>query len=107
MKMFFSLETEKFEKIPNDISMHPYLQPSQSKKIQNYFQFRSAEYPRITNHSNKPYLFTKKSPNSNRLYYMRNRTNMKTEEKIQEYCRYRNSTYDSPTKVSEFSNSLN
>jgi hypothetical protein len=75
------------------------LHQSQSKKMQNYFQFRSSEYQRTTNHSTKPYLFNKKQiTNSNRLY-MKDRTNMDKGENIQEYSRYRNSTFSSATKV--------
>jgi len=80
--------------LPNNPSFS-YPQKLQSKKIQNYFQFRSSAY--------QPYSFSKKQTdhsisNSSRLY-MRNRTNMDNGQTIQEYSRYRNSTYQNSTKV--------
>lgn len=78
---------------------NPYLNQSQSNKIQNYCQYRSAENPRISNHFHKPYSLNKKQTPSNRLN-MRNRTNMNnSENNNQEYCRYRNATYQSSNKV--------
>jgi hypothetical protein len=73
---------------------------SQSKKPQNYFQFRSSEYQRTTtNHSTKSYLFNNKQIISSNRLYMRDRTNMYNGENIQEYSRYRDATFCSPIKV--------
>ncbi len=67
----------------------------QSKKIQNYFKFRSAEYQGISNHSTKPYLSPKKQNNLNQ-FYMKNRSNINHENNTQDYHRYRSSTYHPP-----------
>jgi hypothetical protein len=65
------------------------------RKLQNYFQFRSAEYQRTSNHFAKPYLPMKKAINFNQSY-MKNRSN---ENNKQEYHRFRNSTFHSPAQV--------
>jgi hypothetical protein len=88
------LQSDVNSSLPNNPSFS-YPQKLQSKKIQNYFQFRSSEY--------QPYSFSKKQTdhsisNSSRLY-MRNRTNMDNGQTIQEYSRYRSAAYQTPTKV--------
>jgi hypothetical protein len=63
-------------------------------KIQNYFQFRSAEYQRGNNHFNK---FNKKQINY--LTINSNQLNIRNEINIQEYSRHRDATYQTSTKV--------
>jgi hypothetical protein len=83
------------------MSINPYIHQSQSKKTQDYFPFRSAEYQQITNHTTKLYSSNKKQFNVNRLY-TRNQTNINNEENIQEYHRYRNATHHTSTRVYDF-----
>ncbi|CAF3769194.1 unnamed protein product [Rotaria sordida] len=107
------VENQKLTESENDThksqsinSCHSYVQQSPSKKIQNYFQHRSSEYQQVYNHSNNHYSFIDKrtnhlTSNSNQIF-TQHKTNMNNESNIQEYCRYRNATQYSPTKVSNF-----
>ena len=104
----FSSGNEKFTEVQSHVSglssinsSFSYPQRLQTKKIQNYSPLRSSEYQPVNNRCDKPYLSSKKQTNLSRLY-MRDRTNMDNEQIIQEYCRYRNANYQTPTKVCSF-----
>ncbi|CAF1104204.1 unnamed protein product [Adineta steineri] len=77
----------------------------QSKKIQNYYPFRSVDYQRVNNRTNKSRLSNKKqthdlAPNSGYLH-IRNGTHIANEQKTHEYCRYRTATHRAPIKMSD------
>ena len=76
----------------------------QLKKIQNYFQFRSAAYHRVNDFSNTPFVFIKKQTNIRAShpgsFYSQQKTNMNSGSNVQEYCRYRDAQFHSPIKVS-------
>jgi hypothetical protein len=77
----------------------------QPEKIQNYFPFRCATYQRVNNFFDTSSLFIKKqtnilAPNPGR-FYLQQKTDMKNQTNIQEYCRYRDAQHHSSTKVNE------
>ncbi|CAF4301949.1 unnamed protein product [Rotaria sp. Silwood2] len=107
----FSSKTEKFTELENNdnksrsISLsQSYLRQSQSKKLQNYFHYRSAEYQQVNNHSYKHYSFSEeqtnyRTSNSNEVF-RRPGINMNNgQDNFQEYCRYRNVAQYTPRTV--------
>ncbi|CAF3802098.1 unnamed protein product [Rotaria sp. Silwood1] len=114
----FSSKNEKITQFENDINKSrsinfrlPYFRQTQSKKIQNYFQYRSSAYQQVNKHSYKHYSFIEKemnylTSNSNQKF-IRHKTNTDNiQDNVQEYCRYRSATIYNSKNVSNVNNNL-